>query len=92
MQHDGNFKLVVINRPRPSADGCGRRGSSWTYRLVQMVAPGILHDLGMDPNSPLEAVKDALVKCAKGHMGTGSDHTSGRWVGPAKNGICDSFS
>ena len=53
--------LVVINRPRPSADGCGRRGSLWTHRLVQMVAPGILHDLGMDPNSPLEAVKDSTL-------------------------------
>ncbi|CAE7439645.1 unnamed protein product [Symbiodinium sp. CCMP2592] len=51
-----------------------------THRLVQMVAPGILHDLGMDPASPLEAVKDVLVKYAKGHLGTGSDHSSGRWA------------
>ena len=28
-----------------------------THRLVQMVAPGILHVLGMDPAAPLEAVR-----------------------------------
>ena len=39
-----------------------------------------LHDLGLDPSSPMSRVKQALVQVAAGAVKTGSDHTSGRWA------------
>ena len=54
-----------------------------SHAFLEFVAPGVLHDLGLDPSSSMGRVKEALVEVAqrKASTGaTGSDHKSGRWA------------
>ena len=54
-----------------------------SHALIEFVAPGVLHDLGLDPGSSMRRVKEALVEAAqrKASTGpTGQDHKSGRWA------------
>ena len=42
--------------------------------LIQLVAPGVIQDLGLDPATPLSDVKMVIQRFAEGQ-----DHSSGRW-------------
>ena len=51
-----------------------------THTLIEMCAPGIIDDLGLDPATDLRQVKAAVVSFCKGKTRTGTDHKSGRWM------------
>ena len=42
--------------------------------LIQLVAPGVIQDRGLDPATPLSDVKMVIQRFAEGQ-----DHSSGRW-------------